>query len=600
MKQLFSKGLADWKMSGWNIRGYVMLGWVIFFLFLGMSNATAQDTYKPEFLCVSNDTLQWNQPPTTCIAFNNYTIFASQDRDGPYTTLATITNPQQTSFFHANAGNDVWYYYLTIDVECPMQSIVSSDTLDNRIPQVGLIRYVSVRGDDVEIGWEESVSPEVFAYIISKNTPSGTAIIDTVFNGTTYLDTTALASERPETYFVVAIDRCGNNSLIPPPHTTMQLQGMGASACDRTVQLSWGLYKNWQNPIARHEIWVSENSAPAYKAGEAAGNATNFTFQNAGADIEYCFVVRAIEANTGNIASSNDVCLTLDVIPGVSQLIATNASVTTSNDVTIEWIWNDNAEIERVEVLRSNDANNFSGISSEAPASPLSVNNSFLDANANPQEGSVFYQIKTTDACEAIVNSNTVRTMFLQVQTQDLNNNFIRWSDYQNENASEIIYEIYRQTTNGNPVLIATQPIGMNEVVDAIDPNDPDQASACYFVIAKATLNLQNGNTVAIESRSNVACSSVDSELFVPNAFAPQGVNREFRPVLQFGQPVDYAMYIYDRWGSILYQTQMIEDGWDGRKNGNLLPQGVYTYHIRLKQNNGKLIERAGTFVLLR
>jgi len=591
-------GWENWRMRGWEHgkKG----GWMVVLFMLVLANVQAQDTFAPDFLCVTNDTLRWNLPPAECSDFNNYTIFASQNVDGPYAELTVITDPQQTQFFHANAGNDAWFYYLTADINCNGRTNVPSDTLDNRIPQAGLMRYVSVRGEDVEIGWEESASPEVFAYIISKNTASGTAIIDTVFDGTTYLDTTAMLSEGPETYFVVAIDRCGNSSLIPPPHTTMLLEGMGASACDRTVDLSWDLYQNWENPITRHEIWVSENGAEPYRAGEAAGSATSFTFQNAGADIEYCFTVRAVEAGTGNIASTNEVCLTLDVIPGVTELVVTNASVTTGNAVNVAWIWNDNAQIERTEVQRSSGGANFATINSEAPASPLNRNNTFLDEGADPTQGSVFYQIQTTDACDVIVTSNAVGTVFLQAQTQNLNNNFLSWSDYQNENTTDVVYEVYRQTASGTPDLITTDASGANEYTDGIDPNDPAQASACYFVIARATVTLRDGSMIEVESRSNTACVSQDSELFIPNAFVPDGVNREFRPVLQFGLPADYAMVIYDRWGGLLFETQSIEQGWDGRTNGNPLPQGVYTYHIKLTQTGGKVIERAGTFVLIR
>lgn len=591
--EIFIGGLEDRRKGGLEDRGKG--GWMVVLFMLVFANLQAQDFFAPDFLCVTNDTLRWNLPPAECSDFNNYTIFASQNMDGPYAELTVITDPQQTQFFHANAGNDVWFYYLTADINCNGRTNVSSDTLDNRIPEAGLMRYVSVRGEDVEIGWEPSPSPEVFAYIISKNTASGTAIIDTVFGGNTYLDTTAMLSEGPETYFVVAIDQCGNNSLIPPPHTTMLLEGMGASACDRTVDLSWDLYRNWENPIDRHEIWVSENGGTPYKAGEAAGSATAYTFQNAGADIAYCFTVRAVEAGTGNTASTNEVCLTLDVIPGVSELVVTNVSVTPDNAVNVAWIWNENAEIERAEVQRSG-----STINSQMPTPPLSRNNTFLDEGADPAQGSISYQIRTTDACDAVVTSNTVSTIFLQAQTQDLNNNFLTWSDYQNENATTVTYELYRQTASGAPTLLTTYPLGTNEHIDGIDPNDPEQASACYFILTKATITLRDGSTLEVESRSNVACVSQDSELFIPNAFVPDGVNREFRPVLQFGLPADYAMVIYDRWGGVLFETQSIEQGWNGRKNGNPLPQGVYTYHIKLTQTGGKVIERAGTFVLLR
>lgn len=564
-------------------------------------NSAQAQINPPELLCVKNDTLFWETPVNTCGAFQQYTIFVSDNIAGPYEVLTAITNPNTTSFFHANAGTNIRHYYMVTEADCPGQTQLSSDTLDNRIPLAGLIRYVSVRGNDVEIGWEASTSPEVFAYIISKNTPAGTTIIDTVFNGTTYLDTNANPAEAPETYFVVAIDRCGNNSLIPPPHSTMLLEGMGASACDRTVQLNWGQYRNWANPIAKYEILVSENGSAPRLVGETGGNTTNFTFQNAGADVEYCFVVRAVEAVTGNIASSNEVCLTLDVIPGITELIVTNATVLPDNTVRMTWVWNPNAALRRVEVQRAAAGGAFANVQAETPAMPLRRENTFDSASANPGQGPVSYRIRTTDECDANVISNAVATIFLQAQSQGLTGeNLLRWTDYENEYASDFRYELYRQTSGATPVLIAEYPPGMNEHTDLVDVNDPIQASACYFVLTKATLTFADGQTASVESRSNVACTAQEAELFIPNAFVPGGVNRIFRPVLQFGQPASYRMVIYDRWGGKLFESQNIETGWNGRSDSRELPQGAYTYHIRLTQVNGKVIERAGLVMLIR
>ncbi len=606
MKQLFIGIMKLWKMEMMRVRFSGIRSFTKIFIilsniiFIGFDKANAQ-IQAPDLICVKNDTLFWNAPANNCGAFRGYLVFASQNENGPYSLLSTITNPNQTSFFHANAGAGQWFYYLQSDFDCPGQTALTSDTLDNRIPEAGLIRYVTVRGDDVEIGWEVSVSPEVFAYIISKSTPAGTAIIDTVFGGTTYLDTTATPGERPETYFVVAIDRCGNNSLIPPPHTTMLLEGMGASACDRTVSLEWNLYRNWSKPIQKHEIWVSENGGAPRVAGEAANNATSFTFQDANAGINYCFTVRAIESESGNIASSNEVCLTLDVIPAVTELILTNATITPDNNVSLTWLWNDNAAIDNSEVLRAQGSANFTAISSGVPTQPLSRNNSFLDEDVNPSGQPVSYQIQTTDACNVRVQSNVVSTIFLEATSQGTPaENLLRWTEYRNEYITDIVYELYRQPSNGSPLLIATYTDGTFEHTDNVDINSPDERGACYFALAKADLTLPDGKTLTVESRSNVACVTQELKLYIPNAFAPNGVNQEFKPIMPFGQPTEYSMVIYNRWGEKVFETQNINDGWNGKIANNNMPQGGYLYYIRLTTAEGTTAEYAGMVTLIR
>jgi gliding motility-associated-like protein len=86
----------------------------------------------------------------------------------------------------------------------------------------------------------------------------------------------------------------------------------------------------------------------------------------------------------------------------------------------------------------------------------------------------------------------------------------------------------------------------------------------------------------------------------MPNAFAPEGTNDIFKPVMVFAENSTFQMIIYDRWGQLLFQTTDSESGWDGRQNGNILRQGVYTYIVRVTQLNGDIVEQKGTVLLLR
>lgn len=78
---------------------------------------------------------------------------------------------------------------------------------------------------------------------------------------------------------------------------------------------------------------------------------------------------------------------------------------------------------------------------------------------------------------------------------------------------------------------------------------------------------------------------------YIPNAFTPNGdgKNEVFLPYgnIDFISPDDYNLYIYDRWGKLMFNTTNIHEGWNGRKNneGDLttVVQGIYTYLILLK-----------------
>ena len=71
-------------------------------------------------------------------------------------------------------------------------------------------------------------------------------------------------------------------------------------------------------------------------------------------------------------------------------------------------------------------------------------------------------------------------------------------------------------------------------------------------------------------------------ELWMPNAFTPNGDGLNDRLLPVFGHPdeiEDFEMMVYDRWGSMVFLTKDMHTGWDG---GNL-PRGMYVWVIRYK-----------------
>ncbi|MBI5916207.1 MAG: gliding motility-associated C-terminal domain-containing protein, partial [Bacteroidetes bacterium] len=85
-----------------------------------------------------------------------------------------------------------------------------------------------------------------------------------------------------------------------------------------------------------------------------------------------------------------------------------------------------------------------------------------------------------------------------------------------------------------------------------------------------------------------------------PNAFAPEGFNQEFRPLIVLGDLTKYEMRIFDRYGQEVFVSTVPDEGWNGKKDGRDLAQGVYVYTINVTQASGKKTEKRGTVLLLR
>ena len=96
---------------------------------------------------------------------------------------------------------------------------------------------------------------------------------------------------------------------------------------------------------------------------------------------------------------------------------------------------------------------------------------------------------------------------------------------------------------------------------------------------------------------------SVAPENFVKlsNGFSPNGdgKNETFR-ILSAGSIELISFKIFNRWGNIVFETNNIEDAWDGKRNGKDQNSGTYIYYIEAKDKDGKFIERHGNFTLLR
>ena len=90
--------------------------------------------------------------------------------------------------------------------------------------------------------------------------------------------------------------------------------------------------------------------------------------------------------------------------------------------------------------------------------------------------------------------------------------------------------------------------------------------------------------------------------LYVPNAFLPsrckESQNCWF--MVKGEHITDYQIWIYNRWGELVYNSKTLNEGWDGKLGGNLCKEGVYVYRIDYKGIHGILHTIWGNVTLLR
>jgi gliding motility-associated-like protein len=132
--------------------------------------------------------------------------------------------------------------------------------------------------------------------------------------------------------------------------------------------------------------------------------------------------------------------------------------------------------------------------------------------------------------------------------------------------------------------------------------NDPN--------IANPVATLQNDITYTVKVSDDIGCEDSDAlriktykgpEIYVPTAFTPNndGRNDILRPIVIGMKQFDYFR-IYNRWGQLVFSSSDYRQGWDGSFKGS--PQGMetFTWMARAVAYTGQVIERKGSFVLIR
>jgi len=287
--------------------------------------------------------------------------------------------------------------------------------------------------------------------------------------------------------------------------------------------------------------------------------------------------------------------------------------------------------------------------SSNLPSTTYTWNNAATNAliNVNPAVNSSYYVIGKLNQCvdTAFVNL-TVKP--LPIITVSANKNPICEGESANLTATSNMPSttyLWNNSSTSNPLTVSPL-ISTYFFVNGTANNCHDTAGINIVVISKQTVNLgndrylcagdeinltannltgtylwSNGSNSSIITVSepgvywlrvdNNGCIASDtiemkkcSEIWVPNVFTPNGdgINDLFHAVTTEIQKL--TMYIYNRWGEMIFETSDINTGWNGKINGNDAPSAVYYWLIRYNENRSSAqnIEKEihGSVTLLR
>lgn len=128
--------------------------------------------------------------------------------------------------------------------------------------------------------------------------------------------------------------------------------------------------------------------------------------------------------------------------------------------------------------------------------------------------------------------------------------------------------------------------------------------------IAKPIAVLRDDITYTVKVTDINGCFSTDdvfvkvyanNDVLVPNSFTPNGdgVNDILKP-LGFGLKKIEYFRIYNRYGQLVFETRELDKGWDGTFNGKQQPSGTYTFMVSAVNYRNRVVEKAGTVLIIR
>ncbi len=579
---------------------------LLFYIFLSITTLLVNaQVNPPQLSCIEGNGAEieifWSAPNAPCNTVLGYEVFYSDQIDGVYQSF-TINDPAVFDTVFATSFSEVYCFMQTI-MNCPGEMVVSSDTLiwDLSPP---LITAVSVNNSNqIEVSWETSSSPDISAYLIYIDEGN---IPDTVWgvNSNIYVDAVSNPATSSHTYEIAWFRDCVNDGdrrgSIGEPYHSIQMQDLNQDLCNRAFSFGWNSYENYDEGIEGYQISVSENNGVFNAIDTVPDNQLIYLFENANNNVFYCFKVAAILPN-GLLGASNVLCDTARVIEVPTGAHVRNATVIDGNTIHIEYYPDVSGDVADLNVQRSESGVNFqtwpAGNIGTTAGSPSY--DTYEDVSSAPNSTDYYYRFRRVDECDEEHITDTVRTIHLSVNLGFGLIPELEWTPFELSYGTVTEYVIIKYINGDSSYLTSVAPNQFSyEEMNSISTTSLD--TICYQIIAEVDLDIPNLVSTTVYSNSNIDCLQPTPSVVAPSAFKPEGLNRVFRPILNFGTDENYIFRVHDRYGKMLFETNNRFEGWDGTYDGKLLGMEGFVYYVSFVGQDGNTYTKTGSFMLLR
>jgi len=469
------------------------------------------------------------------------------------------------------------------------RAVFVADTLP---PPNSKLLYATVTDtNSVNLSWNKGNYPLFKSYKLNR-LENGKAV--EIFSSTNVNDTQFTdASTKLNTYAniycysIQTINACDQASFAGYAHCTILLS---ENALPGPVNsLNWSPYIGWQ-PVA-YRIFRAGADGKMVQINSVSG--TTLTYgDTVVCDETYCYFVEAV-SDSGFLSKSNITCL--HTLYTKLTKPVNLAYVTTVNDNQIQLAW-DTTGYKNLSGYAIDKYNVYLGWTNNYGFTTL---NTFTDKNVDISGNSYTYRIRAVDRCSYTNPASNNGTSILLNQKISADNVALSWNSYRIWRSGVKYYKVQVQLKNKSYKTIAT--IADTFYVDDSVYHSIDTAY-CYRVVAYENAPDQDS------SISNKTCAVLPARVFVPNAFTP-GNNDDLNDTWQVsalsvynavGQKLkSFNVRVFNRWGTLVFETNDLTKGWDGNFKGKPSPVGVYIYILDAEGIDGRKIHTNGSITLM-
>lgn len=476
-------------------------------------------------------------------------------------------------------------------VQDTMAFQVFKDTIAPRIPKPYSASVVS--DPSVSFSLEPNIEPDFELYRIKYDWNGNSFLKDRIVEN--YLDTFQFFENLNTliytySFSVLAKDVCGNWSEPSETHTTIELKATGV---ENANLLEWSGYKGWDSVENYVVFRLNESTQNFEEIAVLDGTTLAYVDSSISCKILYRYKIKAA---LGSRISWSDTAAAIPIYKPILPVAhIERATVYNNKEVLISWNRMQHKYPFKFVLYKvSKDFNNASERIEIGSADTF-----YIDKKVNVQAYSYEYVVRLEDDCGGVgAPSNKAKTILLELNIRKndklSDDPILTWSTYEKWHSGVEKYDLF----------FYNDSMGVKENVVSRKAHDTlqfkhayislNQDFYCYEVLA------YKQDSSWVQSLSNKVCIETLPRLFAPNAITNNSDQLNDGFLVQGVFVKQFELQIYNRWGELVFETQNMQEPWDGTFNGKPAPADVYVYIAIGYGRNGAFKTIRGNVTLLR